>query len=198
MSENTYQTLIQFTKGLSAALKDRDAYTRLHSDRVMNISLEMGRRIGLPFSELILLKTAAALHDIGKIGIPDEVLLKPGAFTEDELAIMHLHSERGANIVLSLDQDGADVVAVAIRHHHECFDGLGYPDRLEGENIPIFSRIITIADNYDAMVTRRVYQDAKSHHAVIDILFNELGHKHDPVIFEEFIKLIEKSEYKVT
>jgi HD-GYP domain-containing protein (c-di-GMP phosphodiesterase class II) len=196
MSANTYQSLIQFTRALSIALKERDIYTRLHSDRVMNISTEIGERIGLPSKELVLLKTAAALHDIGKIGIPDDVLLKAGSLDDNELAVMHLHSERGANIVLSLAQDGADVVAAAIRHHHECFDGQGYPDRLAGGNIPIFSRIITIADNYDAMATRRVYQAPKSHNAVIDVLYNELGHKHDPALFAEFINMIEKSEHK--
>lgn len=194
---NPYLALIQFTSALSIALKERDAYTRLHSDRVMNISTEIGEQIGLPKSELILLKTAAALHDIGKLGIPDEVLLKAGKLDDDELSIMQKHSERGESIVLTLAQDGADVVAAAIRHHHENFDGHGYPDRLAGENIPIFSRIITIADNYDAMVTRRVYQTAKSHNAVIDVMANELGHKHDPILFAEFIKLIEKSEHKV-
>jgi HD-GYP domain-containing protein (c-di-GMP phosphodiesterase class II) len=194
----TYLTLIQFASALSIALNERDAYTRLHSDRVMNLSTEIGEHIGLPSKDLMLLKTAAALHDIGKIGIPDEVLLKAGSLDNDELAIMHRHSERGENIVLSLAQDGTEVVAKAIRHHHEFFNGLGYPDRLAGESIPIFSRIISIADNYDAMATRRVYQEAKSHTAVMDIMSDELGHKHDPVIFAAFTKLIEGSEFRVS
>ncbi|MDP3743543.1 MAG: HD domain-containing protein [Methylotenera sp.] len=193
----TYLTLIQFASALSIALNERDAYTRLHSDRVMNLSTEIGEHIGLPSKDLMLLKTAAALHDIGKIGIPDEVLLKAGSLDNDELAIMHRHSERGENIVLSLAQDGTEVVAKAIRHHHEFFNGRGYPDRLAAESIPIFSRIISIADNYDAMATRRVYQDAKCHTAVMDIMSDELGHKHDPVIFAKFVKLIEKSEFRV-
>ncbi|OIR17882.1 cyclic di-GMP phosphodiesterase response regulator RpfG [mine drainage metagenome] len=193
----TYLALIQFASALSIALKERDAYTRLHSDRVMNLSTEIGAHLGLPSNDLMLLKTAAALHDVGKIGIPDEVLLKEGSLDNDELSIMHRHSERGENIVLSLKQDGSDIVAEAIRHHHEFFNGQGYPDRLAGESIPIFSRIISIADNYDAMATRRVYQDAKCHTAVMDIMSDELGHKHDPVIFAAFTKLIEKSEFRV-
>jgi len=193
----TYQALIQFTSALSIALKERDAYTRLHSDRVMNLSTEIAEYIGLPSKDLMLLKTAAALHDIGKIGIPDEVLLKAGSLNDDELSIMYRHSERGEKIVLTLEQDGADIVAQAIRHHHEFFDGLGYPDRLVGEDIPIFSRIISIADNYDAMASRRVYQDAKCHTAVMDVMSDELGRKHDPVIFAAFTKLIEKSEFRV-
>jgi HD-GYP domain-containing protein (c-di-GMP phosphodiesterase class II) len=193
----TYPTLIQFTNALSKVLKERDAYTRLHSDRVMNLSTEIAKYIGLPSKDLMLLKTAAALHDIGKIGIPDKVLLKAGNLDDDEIAIMHRHSEHGENIVLSLSHDGADVVAQAIRHHHEFFNGLGYPDHLAGESIPIFSRIISIADNYDAMASRRVYQDAKCHTAVMDIMSDELGHKHDPVIFAAFTKLIETSEFRV-
>ncbi len=193
----TYLALIQFTNALSIALKERDAYTRLHSDRVMNLSTEIAEYIGLPSKDQMLLKTAAALHDIGKIGIPDEVLLKAGGLDSNEFTIMQRHSERGESIVRSLAQDGADVVAQAIRHHHEFFDGLGYPDRLAGESIPIFSRIISIADNYDAMATRRVYQDARCHTAVMDIMSDELGHKHDPVIFAAFTKLIEKSEFRV-
>jgi len=193
----TYPTLIQFTNALSKVLKERDAYTRLHSDRVMNLSTEIAKYIALPSKDLMLLKTAAALHDIGKIGIPDKVLLKAGNLDDDETAIMHRHSEHGENIVLSLSHDGADVIAQAIRHHHEFFNGLGYPDRLIGENIPIFSRIIAIADNYDAMATRRVYQEAKSHTEVMDIMSDELGHKHDPVIFAKFVKLIENSEFRV-
>ena len=190
----TYATIIQFTKALSIALKERDAYTRLHSDRVMNLALEIGEHIQLPSKDLLLLKTAAALHDIGKIGIPDEVLFKKGKLDANELAIMQRHSEHGENVVLSLAYDSTDIVAQAIRHHHEFFDGQGYPDRLAGEGIPIFSRIISIADNYDAMATRRVYQDAKCHSEVIDIMSGEIGHKHDPLIFAVFIKLIEKSE----
>jgi HD-GYP domain-containing protein (c-di-GMP phosphodiesterase class II) len=193
----TYPALIQFTNALSIALKERDAYTRLHSDRVMNLSTEIGKHIKLSSKDLLLLKTAAALHDIGKIGIPDEVLLKKGELDANELAIMHRHSEHGENIVLSLAHDGVDVVAKAIRHHHEFFNGQGYPDCLAGENIPIFSRIIAIADNYDAMATRRIYQEAKNHTEVMDIMSDELGHKHDPVIFAKFIKLIEKSEFRV-
>jgi putative nucleotidyltransferase with HDIG domain len=194
MPESEYANLIQFTKALSVALKERDEYTRLHSKRVMNLSVELGERLGLDFKELILLKTAAALHDIGKIGMPDSVLLKPDRLDPDEKAIMQLHSERGANIVLTLEQDGVDEISAAIRHHHENFDGKGYPDCLVGEEIPIFARIITIADNYDAMATRRVYQAAKSHSEIIDILFEEKAYKHDPSIFDIFIQVIEQSE----
>lgn len=195
--ENPYSTLIKFASALSIALKERDAYTRLHSDRVMNIACELGKRIGIESKDLPLLQTAAALHDIGKIGIADEILLKPYKLQNDELEIMRTHSARGSQIVTSLDLEGSNIVADAIKHHHEHFDGTGYPDELIGEDIPLLSRIITIADNYDAMASRRVYQDAKSHEAIIDVMLDELGSKHDPHLFEEFIKMIEKSEFRV-
>lgn len=200
--------LIQFARALSLALKDRDVYTRLHSDRVMNLSVEIGKKIGVPSDELILLKTAAALHDIGKIGVPDKVLLKTSSLEEQELATMRLHSNLGADIVQSLanaGDEGSDavlshdevaIVASAIRHHHECFNGQGYPNGITGESIPIFARIITIADNYDAMVTRRVYQTAKKHNVVMNIMSEELGYKHDPALLTVFIALIEKSEHR--
>lgn len=193
---NIYPALIQFTSALSIALNERDAYTRLHSDRVTGLCIELGKKIDLHSRELSLLETAAALHDIGKLGIPDEVLLKAGRLDEHELTIMQTHSERGGNIVLSLGHDGAAEVAAAIRHHHENFDGQGYPDKLQGENIPLLARIITIADNYDAMVSRRIYQLAKNHHTVIDLMSSESGFKHDPVLLAEFIRLIETSQYK--
>ena len=197
MTSDTRQALIKFESALSAALRERDAYTRFHSDRVMNFSTELGASIGLSSKELILLKTAAALHDIGKIGIPDSILHKSDKLDDEELIVMQTHSERGANIARALECDDMDVVADAIMHHHECYDGSGYPHGLEGEGIPILSRIITIADNYDAMSTRRVYQAPRPHSAIIDEMSTEYG-KHDPMLFTEFLRLIEKSEYRVS
>ena len=197
MSNKTTAALMQFTRALSLALRERDAYTRLHCDRVIDISTELASFIKLSANEITLLKTASALHDIGKLGIPDEILLKPGKLDSHEYAIIQSHSERGANIVLSVDHIGAEVVAQAIRHHHENFDGSGYPDRLADENIPIMSRIITIADNYDAMATRRVYHAPKNHTTIIDEMGCETGIKHDPFLFETFIKVIDRSGYRV-
>jgi HD-GYP domain-containing protein (c-di-GMP phosphodiesterase class II) len=194
MPEKTHSTLIKLAKGLSMALKERDPYTRFHSARVMNIAVEMGATLALSSHELMLLRTAGALHDIGKIGIPDYILLKEGKLDNDERSLVMTHSERGSGIVLSLDHDGTDIVANTILHHHENFDGSGYPYGLAGDKIPLLSRIITIADNYDAMATNRVYQKARPHNQIIDVMLTELGHKHDPMLFDIFIKMIEKSE----
>ncbi len=176
------------------ALKERDPYTRFHSDRVMNIAVEIGTRLALPGHELMLLRTAGALHDIGKIGIPDSILLKEGRLETNERSLVMTHSERGSGIVLSLDHDGTSVVANTILHHHENFDGSGYPHGLAGDKIPLLSRIITIADNYDAMAINRVYQKSRTHNQIVDEMFKEVGHKHDPALFETFINMIEKSE----
>lgn len=193
----SHQALIQFASALSVALKARDAYTRFHSDRVMQLSLELGVASGLSSVEIALLETASALHDIGKIGIPDHVLLKTGRLEEDEIATMRSHSERGAQILQALGIEGADLVAQAILHHHECFDGSGYPYGLKGSEIPVLSRIITIADNYDAMSTRRVYHEPRAHVAIMDEMLSESGCKHDPDLFELFLKQIEKSPHRV-
>lgn len=198
MPKNTYAALIQLTTALSLALKERDAYTRLHSDRVMYLAMELAESIRLSAEDVTLLKLAAALHDIGKLGIPDDVLLKPGNLNDAEYAVIQSHAERGANIVMTVDVEGADVVAQAIRHHHENFDGSGYPNHLSGEVIPIFSRIITIVDNYDAMATRRVYHAPISHHAIIDRMGLEAGRKHDPELFNAFIRVIEQSTHRVS
>jgi HD-GYP domain-containing protein (c-di-GMP phosphodiesterase class II) len=197
MPEKTYHALIQFAGALSAALLERDAYTRLHSDRVMNISVALGESAKLNAKELMLLKTASALHDIGKIGIPDEILLKPGNLNQVERKTMNSHCERGQNILLSIEHVGADVIGGVVRHHHEHFDGSGYPDGLAAEDIPFFSRIIAVADSYDAMATRRVYHNPMSHREIIDVMRRESGNKHDPYLFSKFIWLIETSSFRV-
>ncbi len=198
MAKCSYTALIQLTSALSVALKERDSYTRLHSDRVMSLAIELAECIHLPARDITLLRVASALHDIGKLGIPDDVLLKPGNLSKDEFAVIQSHAERGANIIRTVEVDGADEVAQTIRHHHENYDGSGYPDHLSGNKIPIFSRIITIADNYDAMATRRVYHDPIGHVAIIDRMGDEVGIKHDPDLFKAFIPVIERSSHRVS
>ncbi len=197
MPDGIHAALVAFTSTLSLALKERDSYTRFHSDRVVGISTTLASHIQLTDREIKFLRTAAALHDIGKLGIPDSILLKPIKLDDVEFSIMKSHAEKGANLVLSVDYDGADIVAEAIRHHHENYNGSGYPDQLSGDNIPILSRIISIADNYDAMATKRVYQKAKNHSSILNIMSNESGNKHDPQLFESFIKVIDKSSFRV-
>ncbi len=146
-------------ESLSATVDARDAYTAGHSRRVQQLALAIGRELGLSQAELDLLGYAALFHDIGKLAIPDAILLKPAILTEDEWSLMQRHSDEGARII---DRLGFLNDAVpAIRHHHERFDGTGYPNRLQGEEIPLGARIIHVADALDSMLTTRIYRAAR-------------------------------------
>jgi putative nucleotidyltransferase with HDIG domain len=146
-------------ESLSATVDARDAYTAGHSRRVQQLALAIGRELGLSQAELDLLGHAALFHDIGKLAIPDAVLLKPTGLTGEEWGMMRSHAEEGARIIGRLGFL-ADAVP-AIRHHHERYDGSGYPDGLKGEEIPLGARIIHVADALDSMLTTRVYRAAR-------------------------------------
>jgi diguanylate cyclase (GGDEF)-like protein/putative nucleotidyltransferase with HDIG domain len=146
-------------ESLSATVDARDAYTAGHSRRVQQLALAIGRELGLSQAELDLLGHAALFHDIGKLAIPDAILLKPASLTKDEWDLMQRHADEGARII---DRLGFLNDAVpAIRHHHERYDGTGYPDRLRGEEIPLGARIIHVADALDSMLTTRIYRAAR-------------------------------------
>jgi HD-GYP domain-containing protein (c-di-GMP phosphodiesterase class II) len=172
------------------ALGERDRHTRQHSDRVVTIAVELGQRCGLSDEELSALRLAASFHDVGKIGIPDRILLKPGSLDAGEWATMKGHAGIGEKILRAVDMPGMQSVATAVRHHHEHFDGGGYPDQLAGEAIPILSRIISVADSYDAMAMARSYHPRRGHGQVMETLRRESAGKHDPYLvsrFEDFI-----------
>jgi len=146
-------------ESLSATVDARDAYTAGHSRRVQQLALAIGRELGLSQAELDLLGHAALFHDIGKLAVPDAILLKPASLTNAEWSLMQKHADEGARII---DRLGFLNDAVpAIRHHHERFDGAGYPDRLKGEEIPLGARIIHVADALDSMLTTRNYRAAR-------------------------------------
>jgi putative nucleotidyltransferase with HDIG domain len=145
---------------LSATVDARDEYTAGHSRRVRDLAVAVGRELGLGESELEHLSQAGLLHDIGKIGVPDSVLLKDGPLNDAEWRLMRAHSEEGARIVERLGH--LHEVVPAIRHHHERLDGRGYPEGLVGDEIPLAARIIHVADALDAMVTRRLYRAART------------------------------------
>lgn len=147
-------------EALSATVDARDSYTAGHSRRVRDVAVLIGAEVGLTNQELEGLGQAALLHDIGKIGIPDSVLLKKGALDPTEWLVMKSHPEEGARIIERLGYLAA--VVPAIRHHHERLDGRGYPAGLRGDEVPLAARIIHVADALDAMVTKRVYREAMS------------------------------------
>jgi putative nucleotidyltransferase with HDIG domain len=165
-------------ESLSATVDARDSYTAGHSRRVQQLSLAIGRELGLSQAELDLLGHAALFHDIGKLAIPDAILLKPASLTAEEWALMQRHAEEGARIIdrLGFLQDAVP----AIRHHHERFDGTGYPDRIAGEEIPLGARIIHVADALDSMLTTRIYRAARPVNEALAEVKNKAGSQFCP------------------
>ena len=158
-------------ESLSATVDARDSYTAGHSRRVQQLALAIGRELDLSQAELELLGHAALFHDIGKLGIPDAILLKPASLTAEEWTVMASHAAEGASIINRLGFL-SDAVP-AIRHHHERFDGAGYPDGLSGDDIPLGARIIHVADAFDSMLTTRVYRPARpAHEALTELRVN--------------------------
>lgn len=195
--QNTiYDTLCKYTQALSVALAYRDPLTQLHSERVLGLSEELGIQCGLSAEDIGILKIAASFHDIGKIGIPDPVLLKPGIYDEDDWQVMKQHPQIGAEIMLATELEGAKLAADIIRCHHEHYDGSGYPQGLSGEDISILCRIISIADAYDAMAMTRSYHKARTHDQIMSIIHQESGAKFDPDILKIFDGLIVSSRFR--
>jgi len=196
LENQIFDALLKYTKALSVALGYRDLLTRLHSERVRGLSEQIGGYCGLSNNEINALNIAASFHDIGKIGIPDHILLKPSQFDEAEWETMKQHSEIGEKIMGSTELEGSQLAALLIRHHHEHYNGMGYPDKLSGETIPICSRIISIADSYDAMAVTRTYHRARTHLEIMAILHEETGCKLDPELMRVFCEIIESSKFK--
>ena len=146
--------------------------------------------------EVIPRLIAAQLHDIGKIGIPDRILLKPGKLDEAEMEIMRSHPRRGHDILASVPDRDILEVATVVLHHHEGFDGRGYPDGLKGEQIPHLSRMVAIVDSFDALATLCPYLQPRTHAEIMEMLFGEHHHKYDPHLRTRFATTIEASPHK--
>lgn len=189
--------LLASIDALVIALEVRDAYTRSHCDRAVRLATELGEACGVTAKERNLLRVGAQFHDIGKIGVSDAVLLKPASLTQVEREFMQAHSELGERIFRATSIEDHEAVARVIRHHHEAFDGGGYPDGLCGDQIPLLSRILLVVDSYDAMSTARPYHHARSHREIMAILDSENGSKVDPEIYRTFSRLIERSPCRV-
>ncbi len=177
---------------LKTVLAARDPHTQEHAERLQNLAEALGRDIGLSEFKLKRLRLLALLHDIGKISTPDNILFKPGKLTEEEWEIMKRHSEEGYKMATNIPQ----LVPIArdILHHHERWDGTGYPKGLKGREIPILSRIISIVDAYDTMLTDRPYKKAMTKEEAIRELKENAGTQFDPELVERFIKIIEDKD----
>ena len=193
---NLYKELKEAFLGTAEALGDaieaKDAYTAGHTQRVLSYSLMMGRQLGLASAELENLKLAAALHDIGKIGVDDQILRKPGRLDDEEKKKMDDHTLIGPRIVQNIKQMQA--VVPGIRHHHEKYDGTGYPQKLKGEGIPLVARIIGVADCFDAMTTDRPYRKGLPVKTALDEIHKMSGTQFDGKVVKAFMQAYQAGE----
>ncbi len=182
--ENAETVLFSLALGVEA----KDPYTEGHCERLSAFSFQLGAAMGLPEEELTALRRGGILHDIGKIGIPDAILLKPGKLTADEWMVMREHPLIGERICKPLKS--LKLVLPIIRHHHEKSDGSGYPDGLKGEEIPVTARILQVVDIYDALTTKRPYKPAFPQEQVFQIMRGEAAKGWwDRRILETFVEL---------
>jgi HD-GYP domain-containing protein (c-di-GMP phosphodiesterase class II) len=188
--EQLEETLMETMLALATAMDARDTYTSNHSQRLSALAESIGRDLNFEAEQLWDLRWAAMLHDIGKIGVPDEVLRKKSLLTEEEWQIMRRHPEIGARIVSPVKR--LAVVSVLIRCHHEWYDGTGYPRGLKGNQIPLGARILTIVDAYSAMTDDRIYRDHRANTDALNELRSKAGTQFDPMLVEVFINLVEK------
>jgi len=188
--ENLFSTLYAFVETIEA----RDPYTKQHSASVSEYAMSIAREIGCSQEEIVNLNISGNLHDIGKIGIPDSILLKPGQLTDDEYEIIKKHPVIGSNIIGHLGM-WTDEQAI-IRHHHERFDGRGYPDRIKGKNIPFLARILSVADVFDALTTDRSYRQKMPDNVAVEVIRENSGSQFDPKIVDIFLDLHSKGLLK--
>ena len=175
---------------LSRAAEFRDPETGAHIQRMSNYSQVIADQLGLPREEQELILRAAPMHDVGKIAIPDNILLKPGKLDETEFAIMKTHAEKGYEILRGSRSSLLDIAAMIARSHHEKFDGSGYPLGLAGEAIPLYGRIVAVADVFDALTTERPYKKPWAIEDAMDFLFANAGTHFDPLCVAAFIARI--------
>ena len=179
---------------LASAVDAKDAYTHGHSQRVALYSGQLAREVGFDVQELERLELSAVLHDVGKIGVPEAVLNKPDRLTPTEMAAMRSHPSKGAEILSSI-RAMRDIVP-GVLHHHERFDGGGYPNGLKGQNIPLLARIILIADTFDAMTSSRPYRSALPVQVAVDEIKRCSGTQFDPRLAELFVDLVERGQVR--
>jgi len=192
MLDTLYSNYRATLRGLAGTLEARDIETRGHSDRVVAYSMKLGNKMGLDSNELIALEQWALLHDIGKVGVPDAVLLKPGSLTTEEWVRMREHVGHGLRII-----EGVEFLTGArwvVGQHHEKYDGTGYPRRLRGDSIHIHARIFAVADAYDAIRSDRPYRAGQSHEIACEEIAASSGSHFDPKIVNAFLS-ISKQEW---
>lgn len=194
LEEKQQKTCEMAARSILHALDMKDHYTYGHSMRVAFLSLTVGRELGLNDKDLYELELASLFHDVGKIGVPDAVLLKPSRLNESEFKEMQSHPEKSAEILKGFE-DFSEIAKIA-KHHHERWDGKGYPSGLKGDEIPLFSRIILIADTFDAMTSSRPYRKGLDYSVAFQELKDFAGTQFDPVLVDKFIAAMKKDKEK--
>lgn len=182
---------IQFAEVLKNTVEAKDNYTKGHSDRVAYYSVLLANYLELPADEVETIRLAGLFHDIGKIGISDTILQKPAKLTEQEYEHIKMHPVIGANILAS--SDILKDIIPGVRHHHERYDGKGYPDGFKGENIPFVARLLAVCDTFDAVTSRRAYRDNLPLETAINILTENKGTQFDTKLVDAFLKTIDKN-----
>ena len=193
-NEQVQRITLQTVSTIAHALDAKDGYTQGHSTRVSFYAATIARELGLSEKEVENISSVALLHDIGKIGVPDSVLNKPGKLTEEEFDLMKQHPSVGGEILKDIDTIPG--IEIGTRYHHERYGGGGYPSGLKGESIPYIARIIAVADAYDAMTSNRVYRNHLSENEVIGELERCSGTQFDPIIAQATVRLLKEGRMR--
>ena len=194
-ANENHQLFINSIRMLAAAIDAKDPYTRGHSERVARYSIAIGKNLHLPEKEMRNLRISSLLHDVGKIGIDDRILRKPGALSDDEFEVMKQHPVKGAAIMSGVSQ--LTECIAGMKYHHEKWSGGGYPDGLQGDAIPMQARIVAIADTFDAMTTNRPYQKAMEINYVVDKIKSFAGTRFDPKVIDAFVSAVKRGDIVV-
>jgi putative nucleotidyltransferase with HDIG domain len=181
--------MLKTIKALITALEAKDRYTSGHSQRVANWAKRMGEALGLTKEDLFTLHLSAILHDIGKIGMPDKILHKSGSLLKMEYRTAKEHTVIGSRIVAEIDE--LTEVASVIRHHHERYDGKGYPDGLQGDAIPLLARILAIVDAYEAIISQRTYRARQPSEIALEEIAMHSGRQFDPELVDIFVQVVQ-------
>ena len=191
INQDLEKAYMESVETLRQTVEARDKYTKGHSDRVSAYSVLLGKKLGLSAQEINTLKIGGLFHDIGKIGVPDSILLKTTKLADDEYSQIKNHPSIGEHI-LSSATIFQDILPI-VKHHHERYDGKGYPSQLKGEEIPYLARVTAVADSFDAMSSRRTYRDSLPIEKVKQELIENSGTQFDPEMAQAFIEIIENN-----
>ena len=188
---------LDVTKAIAAIIDAKDGYTHRHSERVAAFAVRLAKELGLSADALGTIELSGLLHDVGKIGVPDAILNKPGKLTEEEFAEMRRHPAHGAAILSNIQSAKIAELLPGVKYHHERWDGTGYPEGLRGEAIPLLGRILSVADFLDALTSDRAYRKGMSVDEVMAMIREQAGRAFDPSVVEAAVALHERGEFSL-